>query len=150
MIKANELRLGNIINWLSSDGWKFTRVNIKMLKLLPKREDVHEYLAAKDVPLTPELLEKCGFVKTKMPFTGEIGYAKSDEGNYFIGLVENAYGFSLHNPHFNLQIKYLHQLQNLYFALTGEELAIDMEVAIIKDDEEHKGLEPGNPEDLMN
>lgn len=80
------------------------------------------------IPLTPEMLEKCGF-------------KKETRGNYSsswnVYLMEN---FNLHqsggfaNPQYwkittvyNCPpIIHLHQLQNLYFALTGEELKIEL------------------------
>lgn len=40
----------------------------------------------------------------------------------FIGIVLT--GRHLCYKEYNIEIKYVHQLQNLYFALTGEELTI--------------------------
>lgn len=63
---------------------------------------------AEGIPLTPEILEKCGFVQTSAATFGNgiIGIYFG-EGEYFYNHGKG---------------KYLHQLQNLYFALTGEEL----------------------------
>jgi hypothetical protein len=128
-IKASELRIGNLIEMslvpiseLDEYSWSACKVSYQIFKDL-------EGIAweFRPIPLTPEMLVSCGFEKSKLVFTGDIGYRKSDEdGKYYIGLLENAYGFSFHNPHFNLQIKYLHQLQNLYFSLTGTELEINL------------------------
>jgi hypothetical protein len=77
------------------------------------------------IPLTPELLEKCGFeeeykseftikhTNTKMP---QFGY----DWNKTFGWRVRYYG-----EHFN-HVKYLHQLQNLFYSLTGQELQIEL------------------------
>jgi len=72
------------------------------------------------IPLTPEILEKCGFAKLPNCFDCErFHIAKEDEADYW-------WCFFNKNGAFINKIKYLHQLQNLYFALTGEELTINL------------------------
>lgn len=76
----------------------------------------------KPVPLTPELLERFGF------------QAYNDDGGFeliedkAIQLHENYLegdGFSfVFDTQFLTVIRYAHQLQNLYFALTGNELTL--------------------------
>ena len=72
---------------------------------------------AKPIPLTEEWLVKFGFVKHKTtdiyPTFAKQMFNWNDGILYIIG-----YGFMNH-------IKHVHQLQNLYFALTGEELIIN-------------------------
>jgi len=64
------------------------------------------------IPLTEEWLLKFGFDDL-----GTYGYGR---GNFHICLHENEFYFSINNR--KVFIKHVHQLQNLYFALTGEEL----------------------------
>jgi len=68
------------------------------------------------IPLTEEWLLKFGFVKHKTtdiyPTFAKQMFNWNDGILYIIG-----YGFMNH-------IKHVHQLQNLYFALTGEELVV--------------------------
>jgi hypothetical protein len=83
------------------------------------------------IPLTPEILEKCGFndsgesvgshwyyklvsIPTNhINVTYELSLFTTEEGGkYGINLEEQYFGYC----------QFLHQLQNIYFALTGEEL----------------------------
>lgn len=149
IISANELRIGN---WLMNNNWHYFQV-----------ESIHEGGALnyswgdwfyeaneyKGIPLSPEILEKCGFVKdanvdgyklsncldseTVQTFTfhdyafinGEI------DGAFTIRTIyksSNTGEDNEENCHYVLQhyLIYLHQLQNLYFALTGKELEIKL------------------------
>lgn len=80
------------------------------------------------IELTSELLEKCGFV-------GESPVNSSNISSYRLGSV----GIALPNYHYKsgfyyfnsgiqnpvIEIKYLHQLQHLFFALTGNKLEVN-------------------------
>lgn len=67
------------------------------------------------IRLTEEILLKCGFSKIAC------FYSSKDE------TLELTHDFIVWKPNTKkLEIKYLHQLQNLYFALTGEELIIEL------------------------
>jgi hypothetical protein len=75
------------------------------------------------IALTPEILEKCGF-KLLSDF-----YGLQHTYGYIAILFENSTLMieDLHDDSVNIKApKYLHQLQNLYFALTGEELQIKL------------------------
>lgn len=79
------------------------------------------------IPLTEEILLRCGFVNKGY---GSLGYvfARSlsccitKSGDYFAFRVNT---ISVANV-FIREIKYLHELQNLYYAITGEELKINL------------------------
>ena len=107
MIKANELRIGNWYNQfdnLHQASW----VTIKDLSEAPESQ-----IWCKPIPLTSEILEKCGFVYNKLVD----GY---EFDKYTIRYQMMFYdGFRI--SEFNI-CKYLHQLQNLIYALTGKEL----------------------------
>ena len=104
-MKATEFRIGNLVNY---DG------NVIRLEL-EHFADFYHYPAENRkydyIPLTEERLLKFGF-ESLLSGAGyvqnctEIGY--NHNGFYIIAS--------------GLKIKYVHQLQNLYFALTGEEL----------------------------
>ena len=71
------------------------------------------------IPLTPEILEKCGF-------QWDIYWQGLTDGNWVLTEGENntyrlAYGKRRHDV-IVYGIKYLHQLQNLFFCLVGQEL----------------------------
>lgn len=81
-------------------------------------------IAPDKVELTEEILLKCGFV------------AKSDYANFIFNDIEisssvrvvstnERKSFWLVGKH-EIRIEYLHQLQNIYFALTNEELTVNL------------------------
>lgn len=75
------------------------------------------------IPLTPEILEKCGF-------EWDIYWQGRTDGNWVIteGEAETwriAYG-KRKNDIVVYGIKYLHKFQNLYFELTGKELTVNL------------------------
>jgi len=74
------------------------------------------------IALTPEILEKCGF---KIRPTG--GYCKKISNNFefyilTLGNMDEFYLLQFDSAGIMCPCKYLHQLQNLYLTLTGEEL----------------------------
>ena len=76
------------------------------------------------IPLTPEILEKAGFELTN-PLNIENANTYFKEGlNEFISY--HGEGICIYESTKKRVIKYLHQLQNLYYALTGEELEISL------------------------
>lgn len=136
MIDAKDLRIGN---WVNREYWnphptepsieldscfiysiQSDRVSVrisdkKVIARIPREK-------LQPIPLTPEILEKCGF---EYIFPDE---HRLEIGNFIFSIDEDEFQISvkqldsclrwihLSNP------KYLHQLQNLYYALTGEEL----------------------------
>jgi len=72
------------------------------------------------IPLTEEILVNwCGFDR-------KIGYGFVNNrihGNFFKSIDETYFTYTYYNV--RIKINHLHQLQNLYFALTGEELPIN-------------------------
>jgi hypothetical protein len=113
MIKANELRLGN---WVKGNGYY-------KIEFIDHQTDGYE-----PIPLTPEILEKCGFEKSKgyidfnLEITNNHLLNYSDEELSVFVNSQNEHGYEA----FITPCKHLHQLQNLYFALTGSELEINL------------------------
>ena len=112
-MEKNEMRIGNYIKTKSEGiipierGWQ-----------------IDEGEETEPIPLTEEWLLKFGFyfdLKTDYD-----GYWKKYKEGFEIRIYKFEdyfeYGWQLgHDP---IKIKYVHQLQNLYFSLTGEELTI--------------------------
>lgn len=76
------------------------------------------------IPLTEEWLLKFGFEKNFNNFYEKLINKDEDD---FIGKLTDyffAYYIDKKDNYPLIYIKYVHQLQNLYFALTGEELTI--------------------------
>jgi len=120
-MNANELRIGNKILF-AEDGTEFTVTDILGNGFNVKNEEENTWIEAEQfegITLTEEWLLSFGFYKS-MSWT----YAIELEGNlklvYYLGEKGWSIGFKSYSDFANL--KYVHQLQNLYFALTGKEL----------------------------
>jgi hypothetical protein len=136
MIKAKELRIGNRIYEIQgvydsdNDCFNFNDddkvevlVNLDTLKQLSVIHG-HDYEVFEPIPLTSEILERYGFEKCyNSPYTLRYEYALNPKIGAGWNLVNNHFSVRYISENFT-HIKYLHQLQNLYFALTGEELEI--------------------------
>ncbi len=120
MIKLSELRF---CNWVDDDG-VFVRVDKAYFSYLLDYPITNR---ANPIPLTPEILEKCGWVWNEECNSFE----KYPNGDARMNLQKK---FNGGYTMFNYVIKaliceniwHLHQLQNLYFALTGTELEISL------------------------
>lgn len=117
-MKVNELRIGN---WVMgyNDPFKWSLEHFDLLK----QADLDEIIKA-PIPLTEEILLKCGFAynhpESRDSFSlGNIHFLLND-GDSVIGngLYMNGYRIA--------DVRYLHQLQSLYFAITGEELKVEL------------------------
>lgn len=115
-MKSSELRLGNLIlfrgNLICLD------TNYELFKsLVDISRDDKRY---KPIPLTEEWLLKFGFVKKN-------GYGLVFLfGNLFYSVETKEY-FMFQYHDLRIKIKHVHQLQNIYFALTSEELILKSE-----------------------
>ena len=124
MIKATELRIGNLI-YIGGDYEPIYRLgNKRFWSLLGDKvsnKDGFRYKYAQPIPITEDWLLKFGF---------------ENEGNkkFTISSKSHTYLYSTHsNSFYNIDgfacnisdsVIYVHQLQNLYYALTQTELEI--------------------------
>ena len=119
MIQANELRIGNWILWNMPGG----SIQPILVASIPLDDDNYS-----PIPLTTEILEKAGFEKDEDYTTHEgkmyVSFNLPD-GTTIDKLGDNDFEYHVWD-NYEKHIKYLHQLQNLYFALTGEELEINL------------------------
>lgn len=128
MIKASELRIGNLA--MSNE-----IVEVEAFMLLPESKVVFE-----GIPITAEWLEKFGFkliiwndvVKHYYIYImGEFCSLSFEFGqfknfpNRLDQVVIGAPPFKSGTYYGKFNIEYLHQVQNLYFALTGKELILN-------------------------
>jgi hypothetical protein len=116
-MKASELRIGNLIKGKSPEK-----------KVYEEPVELNEYyfllflnnmMDVEPIPLTEEWLLKFGFEKTEW----------DNFNSYRLIIGNNDYAIVLYSDGncevgdiITCKIEYVHQLQNLYFALTGEEL----------------------------
>lgn len=111
-MRVEELRIGSI---LSYKGKKFKILEISQNKLKAQSNKglvIFEVSELEPIELTEEILLKCGFSEYDL----EIGrIILTEDGGFIITRLSQ-----------NVILKTLHQLQNLYFALTNEELEINL------------------------
>ena len=114
-MKANELRLGN---WVSNDWGDYCKDTYI-------GENGYEFDCP--IPLTEEILLKAGLIKSKDDL-GDTFHIMEEDGftaRYTMRYWDKKeYWFMCGMGRVNFN--YVHQLQNLYFALTGEELEIQL------------------------
>jgi hypothetical protein len=123
-IQPNELRIGNLIyikcvaREVMDDEFEIQECNINNIKSI--FEGNKDFLF-KPIPLTEEWLLNFGFKVNRETKEGNnIWRYNWTEGHFEI---EQIYSFFLNdNNGYDTEIKYVHQLQNLFFALTMEEL----------------------------
>jgi hypothetical protein len=126
-MKANELRIGN---WIMAFPITFPQQVIDVMCDSVNTENGQgmHYGDVDPIPLTEEWLLKFGFEKPKEEHrynTWEKYIAPNRTFNILPPYEKKKYyGYSANHRIGELEIKYVHQMQNLYFALTGEELRI--------------------------
>lgn len=126
MITATEIRIGNAI-WDDVAG----KVRFVTHRIISDIASSAEPLPYSPIPLNAEWLVKFGFVESKSYDSKQRNFKKegfnqlADYGGQIIILPEGGFA-SVSCGYYENQIDcpYVHQLQNLYFALTGEELTI--------------------------
>jgi len=114
MIDVRELRFGNYYFYITGEIIKVDKKHFNYIDKFCK--------FANPIELTPEILEKwCGFIYNDNILElndFEIGYENDD-------FVYNQFSVR-YKKLIILKVKYLHQLQNLIYVLTGEELKVNL------------------------
>lgn len=122
-MEAREFRLGNY--FMSNI---VQQIGIEHLEFLLNENFDHSVM--KPIPITEEWLLKFGFFKM---ITKDGGYIKPinstfsiDSDDFLFDLKHKQYIFYTLDllTYHGKEINYVHELQNLYYALTGEELTI--------------------------
>jgi hypothetical protein len=128
-MKAQELRITNLIHFVKEN--KDAEIGHHNLGIFLAYPSSNEY---EPIPITKDWLLNFGFKRDKKrnDFFDRALYFNEEVATFRVMLVDNGFWFIVEKPlgdgtrkGFNLgTYKYVHQLQNLYFALTGEELTI--------------------------
>lgn len=119
-MQANELRLGNLVTRKFNKNIQCT-VNWGIIKDVD--DGSGDYIP---ITLTPEILEKCGFKYSDSSFH-HITYEKEPLAVSFVKSIDLGHDeviISLEDR--IIDCRFLHQLQNLFYALTGEELEVKL------------------------
>jgi len=135
-MEANELRIGNYLidpRGVSKDiveRFKIREDGIFKVKIT----DLCYASEYKGISLTPEMLEKCGFVK-KRRYNANHYFKIILKTDFYLraSFIGGFYwGFDMDKNNMDCEfndltrLEYLHELQNLYFALTKTELEINL------------------------
>ena len=125
-MKANELRIGNWVKLKDSDPIENYQISQIYERGVNSGSVGMLYDIIEPIPLTEEWLEQFGFDKD--------GFKQCEFTNWGIKVKKDQHAISEHNwivfhgfmNQFSeiASLKHVHHLQNLYFALTGEELEI--------------------------
>jgi hypothetical protein len=120
-MKANELRIGNLV--IKTEADEECEIFAQGIVKLAIENSLHpdQIPIYKPIPLTPEWLERFGFKGFKV-YDSVFGWSMSG--------IDDSEGFIIHEldgeftckP--NRTIDTVHLLQNIYHALTGEELKL--------------------------
>lgn len=109
MLKANELRIGNYVKYES-----FKKpIQVSVIDTT----ETNIVTTAKPIQLTEKWLLKFGFNEKMFGWWSSVLFLRVDK-------IDKSFWFDWAGTMETkcINIKYVHQLQNLYFALTGEEL----------------------------
>lgn len=116
MIDIEELRINNRVHVDGhEDFFRVTHIEYSMIGVAGGPHFRVETNLVNPIPLTREILIQCRF-----DFSGL--YCVKDQVYIYQWGDSNFYEFN----YTKVEIKFLHQLQNLYFALTNKELEIDL------------------------
>lgn len=130
MIHKSDLRVGNLVNYHDDNKiFKVLEIDTFGLKVENDEEETWiEYDCFSPIPLSSEILEKCGFVEMKTEMSGcrvweipnrlwRVAMSYRDELEFIL------WHRQVSPPTWRLaSFKYLHELQNLIYALTKQEL----------------------------
>jgi hypothetical protein len=112
-MKPNELRINNYV--LDTFG--------ECLKIEQRHFTILDFDSCKPIPLTEQWLKDFGFEK-RMENDGNLPCFK--KGKYTIAMwIGKKWQFWINTVDIYRSPQHVHQLQNLYFALTGEELKLN-------------------------
>ena len=113
-MKATELRIGN---WVSNGG----SIPVAQIRDGEDIDDHIDYDCYFPIPLTEEWLVRFGANKADKTIYGDNVY--SIDELYMFDIKNDSLSVNS-NVWLDIPVIYVHQLQNLYFALSGEELEI--------------------------
>jgi hypothetical protein len=123
-MKATELRIGNWVNVVDKN-YQVTQILERGVNcgLIGAMYDI-----VKPIPLTEEWLERFGFERYEEYDEGgfvDFRYVLHINGLDFVSFWNSEELTVVNQPQTGVDVEYVHSLQNLYFALTGQELETD-------------------------
>lgn len=122
-MKPNELRIGNMVNLKNCNQVNIIAINDSQISYWNDGyNDIYENIDHfEPIPITEEWLKKCGFDEN-FATINLINFYEV----YFERYENDIYLMTTNNPNeYTIKIDYVHQLQNIYFTLTGNEISIN-------------------------
>ena len=125
-MKANELRIGNwvyhepSVNETTNGEFIVSEINVFDKNSINGLESSD----VKPIPLTQEWLVKFGFEKRDVLSSVLYDIKNPRFSVYLNPPIDKSNKWNILGIEKNINIQHVHQLQNLYFALTGEELTL--------------------------
>lgn len=116
-MNVKDLRIGNIIKDRGSNIPYFI-LGANKFKNIIEWDSLFEY---EPIPLTEEWLLKFGFHKHNNAWVQD-DFNENNNRFYFSIWSDTDEDFRYNSSEFDVELNYVHQLQNLYFALTNKEL----------------------------
>jgi len=123
MIKANELRIGNWTNDTRTISDRTLMQNVFHPTQIQKIEKDYINKFFEPIPLTPEILEKCGFTEFYRS-EWQIKFEYPTNRYDMIVVFKNSRIMLFYGDTYLKDIESLHDLQNTYYSFTGEELEV--------------------------
>lgn len=127
MIKETDLRIGNIVYYLSEeDGPLPNKVDWQDIQMLSEHPDSFNE-RYKAIPISWVVLESLGW---SIDDGGDHHYLKKEVGEWGLFSIysdSNGLSFVHHNSSISKAIKYYHELQNIFYFTTGFELSDKLE-----------------------
>lgn len=128
MIEAKSLRLGNIVEIYKGNKEGFTKP-CEVIKIDSVSVNDYDIDDIHPIPLTEEIMINMGFSSKYK----SCGYSFYKDGVYFTNQDEDGEGNPIDNFIFYVSLDYkydriyfVHQLQNRFYSLTGEELTVNL------------------------
>lgn len=129
-MESLELRIGNYYMFADYEGIVYRQVREIKNNLfgLIGDYDGTNFEICRPIPLTEEWLLKFGFHRHHADYSNDVIYIKNIDSNngFEWGVYPNELGSGIEIKN-RILLRYVHQLQNLYFALIGEELTFKIE-----------------------
>lgn len=135
MIDTKELRLKNIVRFIDGQISTVEAIGLGSVELKEVPYSVID-TGISPIPLTPEVLEACGFIKNAFHQLIDNRIVNGAYRRYYFkerpcrgteGIMNALYQENRYGDEFIAYCRYLHSLQNIYYALLGEELTIDID-----------------------
>jgi hypothetical protein len=123
-MEAGGLRIGNLVDLGNriAKVIEIGQVHCVVVDLEETQDTIEDYERIRSITLTEEWLLKFGFeINRQTKEENNIWRRNWEEGRFEVEQIGAGF-FLWDNYCYGTKIKYVHQIQNLYFVLTGEEL----------------------------